>query len=1035
LSCNQGYDDKNGSACEIHTCDATYHKGATPTDKNCEYDDECWSGADHYYKITKANAGYKDNAGTCKALQCSDYSDYPYDSEGTGYTCTATNDVPLGSKTGTCYSCTAKTCGSYSLKTKDEVADELKSTDYTCDKYTQYTGEGTSECYSCHQKSCKDYNTSYEGEIPTNNKCTETKPRDGLTCYTGCEAMECSTCTGTSVSESDCSASAGYTRTMSCTTCAGEDIYTCEVTNCSDYTLGSCPTNGSCSPCVTANDDGTTTKTYKFDGCKEGYKKDSEGKQCVNNCETDYTDDAGNCGTTGTAGWKLDEDQKQSTNGACMKCKEKSCADYSDYPYDSEGTGYTCKSQTKTLGNDTNGTCYSCEATGCSDYKETGDCTNITVKNGSCSICTTANDNGGTTTTHKITCDTGYATSTDDCGTAGSKGGWTFYGPPTCNPPGGAPGSGDSTSTYDDGSTCINCRLCTAKTCSSYSMVAADDAKRTSAGYTCDETATEQQTGDTTTECYSCTANDCESGYATESDGCGDGYTMDTTSINGYSGDEACYQCTENSSSGGSDGGSSSDTDPCSAEGAGLYSTYKNCPSDKPYLDMSRTKATLDDGTKCYECTNNTCTIEMCTGDLRSCESKCPSDKPVLDRSTPKGTAANGATCYACVDTDPCCAAPSGKLYAAQKYCPEGTTLDTSRSLYTINGTNCYECTGSSTSTSTRNCPTTTTSDTDPCSASYPGYASAAKYCDGTLDTTSGNFVAVGATKCYPCTSGCPTKDGIKYATDVKDCGKTGSTGWTLDTTQQVTGSDGETCSACVAKTCPRTSSSPWPSTCNKNADTCDTGLKFYSKDPMDSASKCASFGYEGSWVLDPDDNCTAGDTTYSYSCRPAYVCPKDYSVQSGPSTDHGRTPHTISNDVCANANAVDTDQPMTSTLLSSYTAYDYLNKYGYNYGVSRGNQTCYKCIVKTCTKDYFDYGPYADDTIKEYAKNFASYTECCADTGGINQTCYYNINGCKSCYYQDQYRCVKCASCSDGIHCDKKEQCEKQHWYNYTCN
>jgi hypothetical protein len=762
----------------------------------------------------------------------------------------------------------------------------------------------------------------------------------------------------------------------------------------------------------TCNDN--VSKYYRWK-CDRNYEL-KNGKCQVVACETGYKTKAESCGNgTGKAdGWTLGS--TQATNDTCRQCVEQSCPEgYTDTDCTqvADGTGvcYTCYNgdtpkyrlecadnydpndggtaceaqacllctgqedacgngytQTGTCTDCSNNTLYTCEVNTCSatEFPEEGDCSNIEVCSGrgECTPCTS-----GETTTHKITCNKGYARVLKDCGTEGD---WIVAGPPACSPP-STPPSADGTTSTETSVTQISCLECYAKPCTStttltvatevedcgeqgkagwtlgdihhhvgdsgvacyycnantcgeeynlddcdengscevcyagdtpkYKLTGCNDgyylleniitgipvcSKPTvacSSGYatSADDCGTQGSNGwdvstitqSTNSACKLCLENPCPRNYATESAGCITGYTMDTTSTNGYSGDEVCYACVAESTSdtdpcsaqypgyasaakycdGTLDTTSgkwvavgatkcypcTSDTDPCSAKGDGLYSTYKNCPSDKPYLDMSRTKATLDDGTKCYECTNNTCTIEMCTekygtsSGLRSCESKCPSDKPVLDTSTPRGDAANGATCYACV-------------------------------------------------------------------------------AESTSETTT--------TTC---------REGAEEVIN------------------------------------------NWSTYCNENASSCVNGNLWYSKDGITSESQCGNGS--GSWNIVGNYACTVGSTTIYHACYRA-ACPDNFATSS---MYTGRT--VSSTDACFSAYS---PKITSSSGISGYS----------------GNEYCWRCIPSGCTGFTL---PYSSSALVE---NTASWTQCCKTT----TDCYYEINACNSGYTlnSDKSRCVK---------------------------
>jgi hypothetical protein len=281
--------------------------------------------------------------------------------------------------------------------------------------------------------------------------------------------------------------------------------------------------------------------------CNQNYALN--GTSCTEvACDTNYKKAASNCGTTGSNGWTLSSTDTQSTNTNCKKCVAKTCSSYSlktKSEADALGTGYTCSSQTKTLGDDTKGTCYSCSAKTCSSYSlktkseadELGDGYDCDAKtktlgddtNGTCYDCTaktcdgysltTCPDHGncdeclsGTTTKYKFnSCETGYTK--NSAGTACEA--ESTSGDPCSKYSGYA-----STTEYCDG--------------------------------TLDTTSGKWQAVGST-KCYPCTSSSsstgCPTNYATSASACpssmrGGGYTVKiTTATNGTYNGKPCYKC------------------------------------------------------------------------------------------------------------------------------------------------------------------------------------------------------------------------------------------------------------------------------------------------------------------------------------------------------------------------------------------------------------------------------------------------------------------------------------------------------------
>ena len=171
----------------------------------------------------------------------------------------------------------------------------------TCDKSPNQTGctNGTQSC----DDGCG--GTARQCCVPCTDKITS-KPANSNYTYSTCVDGE-----GSHQIQTGWACISGYhTKDSGCE----KD---CNATNCSGYTLSSCPANGNCSKCtITASNCSTDGTKYKLDSCSSGYhlssgkcEKDCEANNCsgytLSSCPSNYVCDkctitATNCSTGGT---------------------------------------------------------------------------------------------------------------------------------------------------------------------------------------------------------------------------------------------------------------------------------------------------------------------------------------------------------------------------------------------------------------------------------------------------------------------------------------------------------------------------------------------------------------------------------------------------------------------------------------------------------------------------------------------------------------------------------------------------------------
>jgi len=208
---------------------SAYPLKSCPTGSKCT---KCPVGAG--YRINSCNAPYILSGGTCSCPPVAPLI-YP-------------NDVCVGycsPRAGAVRRCIAKSC--------------TPSADQTgCTKGTQDCDNG---CGKNTRKCCV--------------ACTHTvtsKPANSSYTYSSCKDDD-----GTKNIQTGWTCNAGYHK-------YGDNLCDkdCNVTNCSGFTLTSCPANGTCSTCTkTAANCSTDGIMYKLDSCKDGYSK--SGDTCVDN--------------------------------------------------------------------------------------------------------------------------------------------------------------------------------------------------------------------------------------------------------------------------------------------------------------------------------------------------------------------------------------------------------------------------------------------------------------------------------------------------------------------------------------------------------------------------------------------------------------------------------------------------------------------------------------------------------------------------------------------------------------------------------
>ena len=162
------------------------------------------------------------------------------------------------------------------------------------------------------------------------------------------------------------------------------------------------------------------------------------------------------------------------------------------------------------------------------------------------------------------------------------------------------------------------------------------------AGYTCTCTAINGHSC-----CYNCSANTCSSGYATSTSDCASNEVIDTTSQNGYAGDDPCYECKTCSEmhSGGST------TDPgvgwtCSSEAFHNVTCYYDCSEDVCPSGYGTTDAECGTGRKLGTATNGS------SGGVPCKECICNENQGYYSGSCPDGAACT--TVNGCYRADSC---------------------------------------------------------------------------------------------------------------------------------------------------------------------------------------------------------------------------------------------------------------------------------------------------------------------------------------------------------------------------------------------
>ena len=385
-----------------------------------------------------------------------------------------------------------------------------------------------------------------------------------LTCKSGS-----ADCTQSNNNASDCTA-LGYTNAnaancthylycpfntayKSCVAFTDDVDPTPPVTDCSDYPLTSCPSNGICDKCP-------ADETYKkLTGCESGYTLNASGTGCIlSTCPTGYAKTADDCYNKGSAGWSLDlTDKYDSTD--CYKCTAKSC----EVGYSTDITsiadcgttgsaGYTfTKSESGYSGDDA---CSKCECTDPCKDTYTGEIPeNAHAVTEACKACDEEKDivtdwacndgyviNAAKTGCIPSTCPTGYAKNASECSASGS-GAWHL----------------DMNNRYDS----TDCYKCMATACEGESSTTitinqCGSADIGSAGWSLVEGAYSGED-----KCYTCKKLACKPGYSTETTTCEAGYELVTKD---YSGDDACGKCVEKDCSTGYSKSITSETD-CSA--------------------------------------------------------------------------------------------------------------------------------------------------------------------------------------------------------------------------------------------------------------------------------------------------------------------------------------------------------------------------------------------------------------------------------------------------------------------------------------
>ncbi len=607
------------------TCTPNCEDKVTPPPNSEGIKTSCTACNGTYQVITswECKLGYKVNsAGTgCDPLECPTNASIEYT---TGEACSKANGNTIGwvatstgyySKGSLCYTCTCPTSIATSCKwDNSNIGTGILAGDKCCNnKYNNCT------------PNCKD---------------TVDVPNNATGIYTPCTACgksyeiitswvckDCYTRSGNTCNPSDCpdgyetnAANCGSTGNNGWTLNTSSTSGCSAGTKCSYCTPKNCPTGYK----TAASECGSTgTKGWELGTSTNGYKGDTVCKQCkAKPCPTGWKTNAADCGTSGTAGWELGKTAHTSvSNGdtACYQCIAKNCPTTPTATSEEWTSDSAC--------NTAKGSSY-WKSSATSSYNGTLPCYQCTCA--APTTCKWNSSNIGTATLAGNKCCNGYY---DNCKTACVR-----KDPPT------------------NGETTAYCTGCGVTVPSAYKC----------------------KTGYQGTNCTDCTP--CPSGSATTAANCGtngaNGWTVNTSSIKGYSCANACYQCVAKS---------------CNSE---YQTAASKCGS------TGASGWTVDTNQKCYEgaTTKYKCIANSCSTSYQTAVGNCiaSGDKGYdLDKSK---VCYNGNTAkYLC--TADGCASGTNKSYTtaaacktAKGYASEyGVTAVKSTTDYDGNDA-CYSC-------------------------------------------------------------------------------------------------------------------------------------------------------------------------------------------------------------------------------------------------------------------------------------------------------------------------------------------------------
>ena len=539
--------------------------------------------------------------------------------------------------------------------------------------------------------------------------------------------------------------------------------------------------------------------------CNDGYVINSAGDGCrLATCNDGCALSAGSCGTTGEKGYTLGANCNQVGDSWCKKCTAKTCPSGESTSTDTAicGSEKYWKRVQDTSNYAGNSACYSCK------------CEALTS-------CKWTSSNKGTATLSNKCCDGNYETCKSSCVEVSVPTNATVTA--TCT------GCGVTVNTEwkcnngytKDGNSCIPAQ------CNSGCATSADDcgngsgkSKGWSLGTNCNLSGTQQ--------CKKCTAKSCTSGN-TNSDVSTCGYASTryaSKTANGYySGDSKCYSCSCSAPAAckwtNSNKGTATLSNQC------CNGNYETCKSSCVEVSVPTNATVTATCTGCgstvnteWKCNNgytkdgNSCIPAQCNSGCATSADDCGNGSG-KSKGWSLGTNCNLSGTQQCKKcTAKSCT--SGNTNSDVSTCGYASTRYASKTAngYYSGDSKCYSCSCSAPAACkwTNSNKGTATLSNQCCNGNYetcksscievvvPGNAHGTTECTGCGSTVFTEWECnEGYTKsgnsCVPstCNSGC--------AIYVSDCGTTGSKGYTLGTNCNLSGDSW--CKKCTARSCP----------------------------------------------------------------------------------------------------------------------------------------------------------------------------------------------------------------------------------------